>query len=122
MLRTPESDVMKRSDNFIFVNAAEISKEHRRQSTLTSHIRNITLSFLVDSAISNYFNVTLFGRKNARVGGILKGIRLQQRHSVIPLIKGSKSVGNLSLAPGIRYPYSLKIPATDMNNEAVQRT
>jgi hypothetical protein len=39
---------------------------------------------------------------------------------VIPLIKGSKSVGNLCLAPGISYPYSLKIPATDVNNEAVR--
>jgi hypothetical protein len=77
MLRTAESDVIKCSDNFIFLNAAEISKEHRRKSTLTSHIRNITLSFLVDSTISNYFNVTLFGRKNARVGGILKGTKLQ---------------------------------------------
>jgi hypothetical protein len=73
MLRTPESDGMKRSDNFIFVNAAEVSKEHRRQSTLTSHIRNITFSFRVDSTISDYFNVTLFGRKNPHVGEILKG-------------------------------------------------
>jgi hypothetical protein len=111
---------MKCSGNFSLVNAAEISKGHRRQSSLTSHIRNITLSSLAGSVISDCFNVTSLGRKTWRVGRILKGIRLQKRHSVIPLIpvNGRKSIGNLCLALGIREPHSFKIPATDVNNEA----
>jgi hypothetical protein len=53
-----ESDRMKRSDNFIFVNAADVSKGHRRQSTATSHPEH-------SSAISDYVIVTIREEKSA---------------------------------------------------------